>query len=152
MISFYPRIYYLDHVPQWSYGINHFDYQQIPSLYILLQLCFFYWLDHDHTYNMGNGRCSRNFSTEKWLLISLPQGNIDLHLKDLCKCDRPWALIWFWKECQHIRTHTHWEQEVKIGARNSEAARNEAPVPKRAWYKSVAQWEMTTLHVLGTPC
>ena len=41
--------------------------------------------------------------------------------------------------CQPVRTHTNWEQEVKIGARESEAARNQAPVPKKAWHKLVAQ-------------
>jgi len=67
---------------------------------------------------------SRNFFIEKWLLVSRPQGN-HLHLKDLCKCHWPWALIWIWKEC--VRNHTHWRKEVKIGARKSEAVRHWAP-------------------------
>ena len=43
-------------MPESTYDINHFDYQQIPSLYILLQLRFFGWPDHDRTWNMADGR------------------------------------------------------------------------------------------------
>ena len=45
-----------------SYGIGHFDYQQIPSLYSWLQLCFLCWPDHDHTYNVANGRILKDTS------------------------------------------------------------------------------------------
>ena len=53
---------------------------------------------------------SRNFLIEKWPLVCRPQGNLHLHLKDFCKCDWPWALIWIFK-----RSVSAWQDPYLLG-------------------------------------
>ena len=62
------------YMPESTYDINHFDYQQIPSLYILLWLRFSADLIMMAPTTWPMEWSSKNFFIEKWLLVSRPQG------------------------------------------------------------------------------
>ena len=141
-MGFYFYIYYLDHMPESTCDINHFNYCRSQSLHFATTLFPLAWPDHNRTLKHGQWKDPQGTSVlrnDYWFLdhketfiftsktcasvIGLSLG-IDQNLKGVC---------------QPVRTYTHWKQEVKVGARESEAARNQAPVPRRAWNKSVAQ-------------
>jgi len=130
-------------MPESTYDINHFDYQQIPSLYILLQLHFFCWPGHDRTYNMQDPQGTSLLRNDYWFL------------------DHKETFIFTTKIFASVIRLGHWlESGRSVSGTIPTGDRKWKFVPESVrmqgiWLQaSMAQiserWDVTTLHVQGT--